>query len=361
MSSSENIPKVSNVPPQKLKTVPLTRTNIASLQPEHQEKIVDFILHYDGTIRFLNYLTQCGIFGELGSELRSKAVSRRKYLEKLRKDRSTREFHSILASLKPTSTSVSSSTLQPSTSPSSPLQIKTPTTPPSPQKTRSTSEPEHNMDHLAPQVKDTIELDFEHPEKNDGVWPFKNHQVIYCGERITILYFILPVVDPRDLTRVTVTLLENCKGFKLRQSIIPESLVGGDERMAFFRSKQKKQPKRLAAFDNCSDDEAQGIIASCSSSFAVFCNHMEENTSTRFSERTFKFPDGIKARTNLFGNSNSNVKVWYNVNPFSFGKSKQESFAGAAEWMIALDMRVEKLMNPKKNDKWEELDEAVQG
>ena len=388
MSSSENQSKVSNVT-QKPKSVPLSRTNKSSLQPHHQQKIVDYILKYKGTVGFLQYLMQCGCFGPLGSDLRSKAVSRRKYLEKLRNKSSTREFVAILDSLKPTSSdsgsNLSSSTPELSSSPPS-LRIRptaqSPVVELLPPKARSPSKPvlpapvtssepivqniapkkdlEYNMDHLAPQVKAAVTLDFDHPEKNEGLWPFKNTQIVYCGERISLYSFVLPVVDPRDLMKVTVTLLDDCKGFKVRQNIVHDSLVGEHEKVKFIEKKVKKQGKKLMDCDNCNKDKADGLIASTAMAFVVFCNSMQENTSTRFSERTYKFPDGVKARTNFFGNSNSNVKVFYNANQFEFSpKGDMKSYAAAAEWFIALDLKVEKLSNPRKKDKWEELDDAL--
>jgi hypothetical protein len=312
-------------------------------------------------------LTQCGIFGPHGSELLRKAEARKKYLERIRKTHSTREFADILNSHKRTTRNSPPAPLRNREGQKSTVELL-------PQDARSTSKTilpasvpkadliEYNMDHLAPQVKATVDLDFDHPEKNEGIFPFKNDRIIYLGERITILSFVLPVVDPRDLTNVTVTLLDNFKGFKLRQNVVPNSLIGDDERKSFILKKIDKQSKKLVQHDKCTIQDARNVIGASASSFAVFCNQMDENTSTRFAERTYKFPDGLKARPNFFGNSNSNVRIYLSAYPFTFGSaSKEESFSAVAEFFIAMDLKVEKLSSVKKKDKWEELDDALQG
>ena len=380
MSLSENNAEVSDdrepaavTKNSKKKSVPLSRTNKSSLEPIHQQKIVDFILNYEGTIKFGTYLTQCGCFGEVGSELRRRAVSRKKYLEKLRKNKTDFEFQAIVSTLKAPATADP----EPCFTPSVPLRERTeaPTLAVEllPPKAASNSEavlpspaPKIHteniiMDHLAPQVKKDVVIDFVSPERNEGLWCFKSPRLVYCNERITLCNFILPVFDPRDLMTLTVTLLPNFDGFKVRQMTVPDSIIGQEERWRFIKTKTKKQTDKVIDLDGCSFEEAEQIISSTASDFAVFCADMEHNTSSRFSERTYKFPDGLKARINFFGNTSSTVKIYYHANKFEFGSGQQISFGAAAEWYIALDMKIERLMNPRKNDVLAELDDCVSG
>jgi hypothetical protein len=221
-----------------------------------------------------------------------------------------------------------------------------------------------SMAHLSPQVEADVVLDFDHPEKNKGIWAFRNERVGYCGERITFCNFILIVSDPRECVHVSVTLLEDLSGFKLRQSVVPDSFTGKDEQTIYLNDKLLRQPEKMMQVDSCTEDEAENVISACISSYLVWLNKMKKKNLSRFLERTYYFPDGEKARPNLFGNSNENVRVLFSVNPFHWGKKAKQSYAASAEWCIALDLEVEELkqdITPPTLDKMDELENAAEG
>jgi hypothetical protein len=139
-------------------------------------------------------------------------------------------------------------------------------------------------------------------------------------------------------------------------------MIGEVERVSFLQAKLNKQPSKLMTGDKCSEDEALAVVSAAASAFVVFSNNMLENTSTRFSERTYTFPDGLKARTGFFGISSGVVVVHYCSHPFKVGtKNQRKSYSAAAEWYIALDLKIEKITTVRKSSKLDDLDEALEG
>lgn len=410
---------------KKTKAVTEARTNRASIAPHFGRHIYDWYALFEGLVdlTFSIYLTECGTFGPRGSAERKKATSRRKYLDRLRTQVPIRKFHEILsAQLKadcltypfhhsnallerlrgspnqgprllpstpdlpfreqlscglslparsdsqpyrpPATTSFDTSELEPqqaTTSFDTSVPIRPPAATASELNQPATTTAGYNMDHLAPQVKADVHLDFDQKEKNEGVWPFRSDRLAYRGERISFMNFMLPVSDPRDLMHVSVTFLPDKSGFKLRKSEVSDSFVGDDEKFQVITNKMEKQPRKLMELDQCSEDDANNIIAGCAQSFIVFCHSMEENTSSRFSERTYYFPAGVKARGNLMGNTGTTVQIHLNVTPFSFGTKKKRSYAACAHWIIPLDLPVEKITSDKRQSKQHDLDEALEG
>ena len=389
--SSANISDLENIPPSTSKkpllstvtqakpkrTIPLDRTNCSSLGTEQQKKIVDYIIHYEGKQSWSNYLTECGIFGPLGSKLRKKASSRRNYLSYLRSTLTNWEFGEILKSQglcdkdKPSSENQllepphapPSEPILPATAPSTPSKSDH-QSPSAAIRRAAVDSTEHEiMAHLAVQDKGRHVIDFDHPERNEGgLWAFKHKRITYMGERITFASFILPVIEPRSLNSVTVTPLDNLSGFKIRQCVVPDCMVGEQERIAYLNLKMKKQPKKLKEFDKCAKAEAQNVVATAVEAFVAFSNDMRDNSTSRFTERTYSFPDGLKARPVLFGNTATAINVQYAGHSFSVGSKGQEtSWAASAEWYIALDMQVQKITTVRKASKMDDLDDLLKG
>lgn len=358
-------------PHTKKNMVTQSRTNSSSLEPHQLDQIADWYKADEGKVSFNRYLTQCGTFGPIGSNTRIKARNRKKYLDRLRKKKPGREFAEILKNQRPSDSFEYEDEAEVEVEPEA-LRVRFQTPPKSnllpPSSTRlqpvlpAVAPRDDTMDHLTAQVKKDVVLDFDNPEKNEEILPFKNSGVIYSGERLTVCNFILPLLDPRDLPTLSVTFLSDFSGFKVRMCKVSEAFIGEDEKITFLKEKQKRQSKKLLTLgDNCTKEEAQGLISCTVSSFLVFATAMEENTSTRFSERTFLFPNGEKARPNLLGNGNSNVITHFHCNQFSFGNKNRKTFAAAAEWLIPMNLKIEKVTLDKKQSKWDELDEATEG
>jgi hypothetical protein len=139
-------------------------------------------------------------------------------------------------------------------------------------------------------------------------------------------------------------------------------MVGEQERIAYLNLKMKKQPKKLKEFDKCAKAEAQNVVATAVEAFVAFSNDMRDNSTSRFTERTYSFPDGLKARPVLFGNTATAINVQYAGHSFSVGSKGQEtSWAASAEWYIAFDMQVQKITTVRKASKMDDLDDLLKG
>ena len=98
---------------------------------------------------------------------------------------------------------------------------------------------------------------------------------------------------------LSIRFLDNYTGFVVKRVVVSESIIGEAEKTEAAKRNLKHVPAKLAKFDGCDEDEATAFLVASTTVFYAFCNSMEDNVGSKYEERTYKFPQGMKAKPNM--------------------------------------------------------------
>lgn len=316
------------------------------MNSDHLEAINHWFLELQGVKRFQEYLSECGIFGNRESHLREKARQRRDYLLKLKKKHPKEKFIELLKGKRKVTFPVSDTDkCAPAVTLSA---VSFDSSEPSSAENPPPNTDLNTMSHLDPQRLPPHDIDFDRSERNCGLIPIRTADVAYCNRRLTVWHFALPIVDPRMMSEVTVTLTADKKGFVVRQPILPIAFTCMGERELFVNYSIARRPTRLTQFDPCSMEEATSLMEAFATNFLAFGSKFDKSLQpvpTRFTTQIFNFPEGQRGSSSFFGNTDNCIKLHLHVNKIRFGVNDAfETHLAYAEFMIARDQATEKIV-----------------
>ena len=209
-------------------------------------------------------------------------------------------------------------------------------------------------------------LDFDFPETNDGVLPFRLDQVVYQGQMVTVCFFILLLPDPSALTTMTVEWNEQFNAFRWRREIVPNNLVGEEGKRSFSLDMGEKIPKRCAQWDGITKHEGGDLASKLAFNFLVFANRMssaEGPPPRRFKETLYSLPERWKARPNVFGYDGRKIHPILCSKPFTVGKGgTTKSYGAHAVFGMILENNQNDIVDPPAvHNAVDELEQELNG
>jgi hypothetical protein len=171
------------------------------------------------------------------------------------------------------------------------------TTPVVPARRVAGSPEQRNKTMSAPQALETAHLNFENKEENpDGLIPFIDI-VPFKEERKKFFHGFVAVESPFDQLETSIRATPSLDAIILRKPAVSNAIIRHKKESA----KESINKIRKEYEDTLGKKNAKELAKVIAQSHTVFFNAMSGNESSRFQERTFKLPAGVKIKRNGLG------------------------------------------------------------